>query len=146
MRPCDFGGSEPAIAGGREPSAPAQRRHGRPNRPDLTPTSRELLAELRPDVVAIEQLYAHYKHPRTAILMGHARGVILLACRQAGVGVRSLAATHVKKSLTGNGHASKLQIQRAIQSVCQLKNCPSRPTWPTRWPSPCAQGRNISLR
>ena len=38
-----------------------------------------LLDETRPDKVAVEQLYAHYKHPRTAILMGHARGVILLA-------------------------------------------------------------------
>ena len=88
---------------------------------------REILEELRPDLVGIEQLYAHYKHPRTSILMGHARGVILLACQQAGVEVRSVAATMVKKSLTGNGHASKQQIQRAIQSVCGLAEPPSPP-------------------
>ena len=87
----------------------------------------EILAELKPDLVAIEQLYAHYKHPRTAILMGHARGVVLLACRQAKVAVRSVAATHVKKSLTGNGHASKLQVQRAIQAAFRLKSLPQPP-------------------
>ncbi len=87
----------------------------------------DILADLRPDLVAIEQLYAHYKHPRTAILMGHARGVLLLACRQAGVGVRNMPATMVKKSLTGNGHASKLQMQRSIQMVCSLPALPEPP-------------------
>ncbi len=87
----------------------------------------ELLAEHRPDLVGIEKLYAHYKHPRTSILMGHARGVILLACRQAGVGVRDLPATEVKRSLTGNGHASKLQVQRAIQAMLKLDALPEPP-------------------
>ncbi|OQB83617.1 MAG: Crossover junction endodeoxyribonuclease RuvC [Planctomycetes bacterium ADurb.Bin126] len=87
----------------------------------------DLLGELRPDLVGIEQLYAHYKHPRTAILMGHARGVVLLACHNAGIGVRNLPATHVKKSLTGNGHATKMQMQRAIQALCKLKTLPEPP-------------------
>jgi crossover junction endodeoxyribonuclease RuvC len=87
----------------------------------------EILCELKPDLVAIEQLYAHYRHPRTAILMAHARGVVLLACRQAGVAVRSLSATKVKKSLTGNGHASKQQVQRAVQSLLKLKELPQPP-------------------
>ncbi len=44
-----------------------------------------LIEEHKPDVCAVEQLYAHYNHPRTAILMGHARGVILAAAaRRAG--------------------------------------------------------------
>jgi len=84
----------------------------------------EVLAEFRPDRVAVEKLYAHYKHPRTAILMAHARGVVLLAAEQAGVSVLDLAATEVKKSLTGNGHASKQQVQRAVQAVCRLKELP----------------------
>jgi crossover junction endodeoxyribonuclease RuvC len=86
-----------------------------------------LLAEFSPDLVAIENLYAHYAHPRTSILMAHARGVVLLAAQQAGVAVRGLAATKVKKSLTGNGHASKRQIQRAIQAVCRLNTLPEPP-------------------
>lgn len=84
----------------------------------------ELLDELEPDRVAIEKLYAHYKHPRTSILMGHARGVIMLAARQKELTVLNLSATEVKKSLTGNGHASKMQVQRAIQSLCNLKELP----------------------
>jgi crossover junction endodeoxyribonuclease RuvC len=87
----------------------------------------QLLSEMKPDLAAVEQIYAHYNHPRTAILMAHARGIVLLACQQAGVGVEDLASTKIKKSLTGNGHASKLQMQRAIQAVCRLEELPNPP-------------------
>lgn len=87
----------------------------------------ELIAEIQPDTVAIEELYAHYKHPRTSILMAHARGVIMLAAEQAGVAIRNVQATKVKKSLTGNGHATKRQMQLAIQSVCKLSTLPEPP-------------------
>jgi crossover junction endodeoxyribonuclease RuvC len=90
---------------------------------DLT----ELITEFRPDLVAIENLYAHYAHPRTSILMAHARGVILLAAQQSGIAVCGLAATKVKKSLTGNGHATKLQMQRSIQAVYKLDALPEPP-------------------
>jgi crossover junction endodeoxyribonuclease RuvC len=87
----------------------------------------ELIAQLAPTHVAVEKLFAHYKHPRTAILMAHARGVILLAARQAGLGVDHLPSTEVKKSITGHGHASKRQMQLAVQSQCRLKEPPSPP-------------------
>ena len=87
----------------------------------------ELLAEMKPDLIGIEKLYAHYRHPRTAILMAHARGIVLLAAHQAGVAVRNLQATMVKKSITGNGHASKHQIQRSIQSIFRLAEPPQPP-------------------
>lgn len=74
--------------------------------------------------VAVEDLYAHYKHPRTAILMGHARGVVLLAAARHNVRVDNLAATHVKKALTGNGHAGKRQVQRAIMVSAGLSRLP----------------------
>ncbi len=86
-----------------------------------------ILREFKVDLAAVEKLYAHYRHPRTAILMAHARGAVLLACRQAGVPVCSLSATKVKKHLTGNGHASKQQMQRAIQSQCNLSDLPQPP-------------------
>jgi crossover junction endodeoxyribonuclease RuvC len=78
----------------------------------------------KPDAVAVEQLYAHYKHPRTAILMGHARGVILQKAAEAGAKVKDFAATRIKKSLTGNGRATKNQMQRAIQTVLALPDVP----------------------
>jgi len=87
----------------------------------------ELIDELQPERMAIEKLYAHYKHPRTAILMAHARGVILLAARQRGLPIDHLPATEVKKSITGHGHASKEQMQRAIQHQCRLADPPSPP-------------------
>lgn len=87
----------------------------------------EILDEHRPQHVAVEKLYAHYAHPRTAILMGHARGVILLAAKQRGVHVESVPSTAVKKAITGFGHASKEQMQRAVMMQCRLAEPPSPP-------------------
>lgn len=86
-----------------------------------------LMDELSPNRVAVEKLYAHYKHPRTAILMGHARGVILLVAQQRNLPIEHLPSTAVKKAVTGYGHASKEQMQRSIQSQCRLTELPSPP-------------------
>ncbi|MHC4150216.1 MAG: crossover junction endodeoxyribonuclease RuvC, partial [Planctomycetota bacterium] len=83
-----------------------------------------LLEKFSPHIVAVEELYSHYAHPKTAILMGHARGVILQKCAQAGVEVKSFSATRIKKSLTGNGRASKEQVQRTIQALLSLTQIP----------------------
>jgi len=85
---------------------------------------REVLADHAVSLVAVEDLFAHYKHPKTAILMGHARGVVLLAAACKRIEVMSLAATRVKKALTGNGHASKVQMQRAIMTRLGLAREP----------------------
>jgi crossover junction endodeoxyribonuclease RuvC len=87
----------------------------------------ELFEEHQPQVCAVEQVYSHYAHPRTAILMGHARGVILLAARRRGLRVEQYAANRIKQSLTGHGHASKPQMQRAIQSQWNLATRPEPP-------------------
>ena len=84
----------------------------------------DVVASLKPDVMAIEQLYSHYKRPKTAILMGHARGVICLAAAQAEVPVVHYAATQIKKILTGSGRAPKLQMQQAIQRELSLTQLP----------------------
>ncbi len=83
-----------------------------------------LLERLKPEIVAVEKLYSHYAHPKTAILMGHARGVILQKCAEAEIEVRSFSATRIKKSVTGNGRASKGQVQRTIQTVLSLPELP----------------------
>ena len=87
----------------------------------------EIIDLYRPEMMAVEALYSHYKHPTTAILMGHARGAILLAAGQQGVQVTTYPATRVKKCLTGNGHASKERVQRMVTSVLGLKNIPEPP-------------------
>jgi crossover junction endodeoxyribonuclease RuvC len=87
----------------------------------------EVIEQFRPQVMAIEQLYAHYAHPRTAILMGHARGVIILAAAQRDLSVHSYNATRIKKTLTGNGRAPKDQVQRTIQKELRLSKLPEPP-------------------
>src|SRR5688572_29335507 len=86
-----------------------------------------IVVEHAPEVCAIEQLYSNYAHPRTAILMGHARGVIMLVARRHGLRVEQLAANRIKQSLTGFGHAGKDQMQRAIQSIFKLRELPEPP-------------------
>lgn len=87
----------------------------------------EVLESYPIDSVAIEQLYSHYERPRTAILMGHARGVLCLAAANSGKSVHSYEPTKVKKLLTGNGRAPKAQMQSAVQQQLQLKEPPDPP-------------------
>src|SRR5207237_8142141 len=87
----------------------------------------EVIDQFHPQTVAVEQLYAHYDHPRTAILMGHARGVIFLAAAQKDVPVVSYNATRIKKTITGSGRASKDQVQRTIQRKLGLAKLPEPP-------------------
>ena len=84
----------------------------------------EVLEQFHPGVMVVEQLFAHYEHPRTAILMGHARGVVLLAAAQRNVPVVSYAPARIKKTITGHGRASKEQMQHAMMSELRLPRLP----------------------
>jgi crossover junction endodeoxyribonuclease RuvC len=83
-----------------------------------------LMADRAPGLVVVEDLYTEYKFPRTAVLMGHARGVIYLAARQLGVTVLALSPSEVKRAITGNGAAGKAQMQRGVQTLLGLKELP----------------------
>lgn len=87
----------------------------------------EIVTSFSPEALALEDLYSLYERPKTAILMGHARGAICLAAAQAGIPVCAYAATKIKKMLTGNGRADKSQMQRAIQSEFGLSALPEPP-------------------
>ncbi|MHC5540948.1 crossover junction endodeoxyribonuclease RuvC [Singulisphaera rosea] len=84
----------------------------------------EVLEAFPPSALALEQVHSHVKHPRTAILMAHARGVIVLAAAQHGVPVFGYAASRIKKSLTGSVKAPKPQMQHAIQVELGLERLP----------------------
>ena len=88
---------------------------------------REVISRLRPDAMAIEDLHSRAAFVKTAILMGHARGVICLAAAEAGVAVVPYSATQIKKVLTGNGRAPKSQMQLAIQRELALAAIPDPP-------------------
>jgi len=83
-----------------------------------------LLIRMRPTQMAVEDLYAAQRFPRTAILMGHARGVICLAARQRKIPVMPLTPAEVKRATTANGNASKGQVQRATQALLGLRALP----------------------
>ncbi len=74
-----------------------------------------LLDSYKPDAIVLEKLYSHYRHPVTASLLGHARGVICMLAEQKHVPFFEYPATRVKKMTTGSGHASKIQIQKMIE-------------------------------
>ena len=84
----------------------------------------EVIEDHHPEVASIEQLYAHYSHPQTAILMGHARGALMLACAQRSLRIISYNATRIKKTITGAGRASKEQVQQTMLRELKLAVMP----------------------
>ncbi len=71
------------------------------------------LSEHRPDVVAIEDVF-HARNARSALVLGQARGVALLAAAQAGATVRSFSPSVIKQAVTGTGRAEKEQVGRMV--------------------------------
>ncbi len=82
----------------------------------------EVIDKYSPEVMGMEKIYSHYRHPATAIIMGHARGVLCLAAGLKGIRVESLPATRVKKAVTGNGRASKQQVNGMICRIFGLRD------------------------
>jgi len=77
--------------------------------------SREL-GRHRPELVAVEDVF-HARNARSALVLGHSRGVALLAAAQAGVPVRSFAPSVIKQAVTGTGRAEKDQVGRMVAAV-----------------------------
>ena len=84
----------------------------------------EIIKEHEPGVLVLEKIYSHYKHPTTAILMGHARAAACLASGVSEIRLVNYPPTKIKKTITGNGHASKEQVQRMVQNILKLKDPP----------------------
>lgn len=84
----------------------------------------KLTKDIRPDVVVLEKLYAHYRHPTTAFLLGQARGVICLVCAKEKIPLVEYSATRVKKAIVGKGLAPKYQVQRVIAQMLRLRQVP----------------------
>ncbi len=99
--------------------APLERRLG-----ELHVELRAVLASTQPDVMVVEELWTAYKNPTTAVLMGHARGVLCLAAHEEGVRVRHLVHSLVKRALTGSGAARKEQVKRIVMLQLDLVTTP----------------------
>ena len=85
---------------------------------------KKLIQDTRPDVLVLEKLYAHYRHPTTAYILGQARGVICLACARCKVPLAEYAATRVKKAVVGRGLAAKYQVQKMVENILRLNSMP----------------------
>ncbi len=84
----------------------------------------ELISETRPGVMVLEKLYAHYRHPTTAHILGQARGVICLAAAEAGIALVEYPATRVKKAIVGKGLAGKYQVQKMVAVTLGINKLP----------------------
>ncbi|MFA5356451.1 MAG: crossover junction endodeoxyribonuclease RuvC [Candidatus Omnitrophota bacterium] len=84
----------------------------------------KLVSDTEPEVMVLEKLYAHYRHPTTSYILGQARGVICLVSAREGIELVEYAATRVKKAIVGNGLASKYQVQKMVVDMLGLSSLP----------------------
>jgi crossover junction endodeoxyribonuclease RuvC len=101
------------------PSLPLERRLR-----DLFDEMRAVLGAVEPDVMVVEELWTAYRNPTTAVLMGHARGVICLAAAAHDVRVRHLVHSLVKRALVGSGGARKQQVKQMVVQLLRLRTQP----------------------
>jgi len=84
----------------------------------------ELLVRTRPDCVAVENVF-HAVNARSALVLGHARGVAILSARELGLSVVEYTPAEVKRAVVGYGRADKAQVQRMITLLLGLDEPPS---------------------
>ena len=84
---------------------------------------RELIAQHRPDALAVEDVF-YSRNVRTTLVLGHARGVILLAGQQAGLEIHEYPPAEIKKAIVGTGAATKEQVQFMVTRLLRLKSAP----------------------
>jgi crossover junction endodeoxyribonuclease RuvC len=80
---------------------------------------RELIVRLQPDVLAVEDVF-HAANTRTALVLGHVRGVVLLAGAEAGLAVHEFPPATVKQQVTGFGRAEKRQVAFMVSRLLEL--------------------------
>ncbi len=84
----------------------------------------EIIAELEPEVVAVEGVF-HGVNARSALQLGHSRGVALAAAGTHALPVHEYAPATVKRAVAGNGQATKDQVQAMVRALCGLKRAPT---------------------
>jgi len=83
----------------------------------------KIVAEYNPDIAAVESIF-YDKNIKSAFTLGHARGVILLSLAKAGIPIEEYSPREVKKSVVGNGNASKEQVEYMVKKIINLKKSP----------------------
>ena len=90
---------------------------------DIYEGVRELIERHQPDAVCVEDVF-YAKNVRTTVVLGHARGVILLAAQQAGLPIHEMPPAVIKKAVVGTGNATKEQVQFMVARLLRLKRAP----------------------
>ncbi len=90
---------------------------------DIYEGVRELIARHAPQALAVEDVF-YAKNVRTTVVLGHARGVVLLAGQQAGLPIHEYPPAAIKKTVTGSGGATKEQVQFMVAKLLRLKHAP----------------------
>ncbi len=90
---------------------------------DISDGVRELIARHRPEAMAVEDVF-YARNVRTTLVLGHARGVILLAGAEAGIAIHEYPPAEIKKSVVGTGAATKTQVQFMVTKLLRLKSAP----------------------
>jgi crossover junction endodeoxyribonuclease RuvC len=83
----------------------------------------ELIRRHKPTVLSIEDIF-YARNIRTTVVLGHARGVILLAAAHAGIEIHEYPPSEIKKAVAGTGAATKLQVQFMVTRLLRLKTAP----------------------
>lgn len=90
---------------------------------DIHEGVRELIARHQPATLAVESVF-YARNVRTTVVLGHARGVILLAGEQAGLRIAEYPPAEIKKAIAGRGAATKEQVQFMVAQLLRLKSPP----------------------
>ncbi len=83
----------------------------------------EIIAEYEPDVASIEELFFN-TNTKTAIMVGQARGVAILACANSGMEIDEYTPLQIKQAIVGYGRAEKKQVQNMVKTILNLKEVP----------------------
>ena len=81
-----------------------------------------ILQTYQPDIVVLEKLYSHSKHPATVAVLGHVRGVICLSVAQQKIELVEQSVKRIRKALIGNGNATKAQMQEFVKRLLNIKS------------------------
>lgn len=90
---------------------------------DISEGVRELIARHQPQAMAVEDVF-YARNVRTTLVLGHARGVILLAGQAAGITIFEYSPSEIKKAVVGTGAATKTQVQFMVTKLLRLKSAP----------------------
>ena len=85
---------------------------------------KKIILKYKPEIVGIEEIY-FCKNVKTALLVGQAKGAIILTCKNSGLKIREFTPLQIKSAVTGYGKADKNQVQQMVKLILAMKKTPA---------------------